>query len=286
MEHIVIVIMERKTLKNCAVLLVLVLVLTSAVVDAKRTKRSKKRRSSGSGGGGGVTRTYQLEHALNPDAPNEWKSRGTMTTKVQKLSRKASVAFMDSPSLSGADLSNFNKLLATNTPYRVRVRADPADEASPFVIASTRPCLLQAALFMEYFQLHLDVSGRLVSFEYLLSEGIKCNNATSHASAQEAEFVSKATVTAAIRVPTVPAGAVGGAPYPGQRRNGAPGAAAGASGELSDGGKDAEQKPAPSSSWTRYMYYALPIMLFMMLRGGPEPPAGQGGAGPRGGSRK
>lgn len=37
-------------------------------------------------------------------------------------------------------------------------------------------CLLQAVGFLEFFQLHLDSAGSLVSFEYLFSEGSRCSN--------------------------------------------------------------------------------------------------------------
>jgi len=55
-----------------------------------------------------VTHVYTLEHALDPSDPNAWTPRGSLTTDVQRLSKRATVAIKDAPTLVGKELDMFN----------------------------------------------------------------------------------------------------------------------------------------------------------------------------------
>ena len=54
-------------------------------------------------------------------------------------------------------------------------------------------CLLHAANFVEFFQLHLDSTGKLMSLEFLFAEGVQCQ--VGAVASPSTRFVGKATVT-------------------------------------------------------------------------------------------
>ena len=55
--------------------------------------------------------------------------------------------------------------------YRVRVKADPAAEDSPYVVSVIQACQLLVSNFEEVFTVHLDKKGSLVGLEFQTSYG-------------------------------------------------------------------------------------------------------------------
>jgi hypothetical protein len=95
---------------------------------------------------------FVVEHSMG----KAFSPRGGMTVSISQLSSEASVQIKDNYKFSSDETQAFKALLENHGFYKVRIRSDPANEKSPFVMASLQACQLLNSNFEEVFTLHLD----------------------------------------------------------------------------------------------------------------------------------
>lgn len=183
-----------------------------------------------------------------------------VTLKFNVQDKLGVVKFGDS-FLDGTDVKQFQGLVEEEDFYRVRFVPVGAEAAvnAPVVSASVKACALATSGFRELMTFHTDVYGQLQSVSYdtpirvCPDAGVK----TKALKKSKVSFRSKGKVSLG--------------------RNGERPLNVRSISNVR--AEKAKPKPVEKSFWAKYWMYILPLVLFMLFSGGPEP---EGGA-PKGG---
>lgn len=205
----------------------------------------------------------------------QFQERGTLELRVNQLSGKTSAKMSKGQVLESASVAEFKQLAEADDFYRVRLRSNPDDDDSSYVVASVRACVLSRINFEERLVLHLDGHDNLLSFSFATPPqvgGAPCTPASVSKISGEVALKSFAKVVAPQTISGIPASATGGLSIK-QGPEGTPAQAQAVTAE------DEKKKDQPQQGFLqRYMWYIIPVVAFLMFSGGGEDPKARGRA--------
>ncbi|TMW59324.1 hypothetical protein Poli38472_004393 [Pythium oligandrum] len=109
---------------------------------------------------------FELEHNI-PSKGAAFSKRGRVEIVFSASSVKPKVTFLDLPVLAETDIRHLETLLRKNQHYTLRVRSDPENPDSAYVVTSIPMCMLAGTRMREDLTFHLSDSGKLLAVEYL-----------------------------------------------------------------------------------------------------------------------
>jgi len=145
-------------------LVFLVLLVAACHAEEEYEDEWEQPESSRSGSQGSRSRAvYTVEHSLGIEG---FEPRATLAIATSTLSSEKSAKFLEAGKFSSEDVAAFKHLVKAGGFYRIRVRSNPDDASSHYVMAALPACQLFLAGFKEKLVIRFDLEGSIAAIEY------------------------------------------------------------------------------------------------------------------------